>query len=330
VRAPTAPRPAAARPSAAPGAARPAAPAAGPAAPRRSSVQILLLLVGVILVAVAAIFFLTVAWILAGLEVRSLIIALITLSALATAAVLRRGRLVVTAEGIGALAVVLVLLDAWSLRQNDLFGLASTDAPTYWGVTLVACTVIFLGWHTLSGLGVASVAGFAAAAPGLGLLSAGLAAAQDDATRYFLGFLGAFGGALIHRFTQPRPGPASATATVPPAGPADRSSALPPLSEKSATRRIPWLGMWRVAKISDRTVPVGEAGGRDARTAAGAAPTPPSAHRPWPPIDRVPERLTVLVLGALGAHPRRGPDRRSPPGRLPARPHPPPPPCCRS
>ncbi len=188
-----------------PAAVRPPAPASVPAAPRRSSVQILLLLVGVTLVSVAAIFFLTVAWLFAGLEVRSAITALFTVAALVTAGVLRRRQLVATAEGIGVLAIVLVLLDAWALRANDLFGLAAADGPAYWGVTLSACTALFLGWHALTGLRVASVAGFALAAPGLGLLAAGLAAGQPNATRLYLGFLGAAVGALLHRFTLPNP-----------------------------------------------------------------------------------------------------------------------------
>ncbi|MBG6056624.1 hypothetical protein RCH16_001298 [Cryobacterium sp. MP_M5] len=186
--------------------------AGAPRPPKRSSVQILLLLVGVTLVSVAAIFFLTVAWLFAGLAVRSLIVGLVTVAALVTAAFLRRRTLVATAEGIGALAVVLVLLDAWALRQNDLFGLAGTDALAYWGVTLVACTVLFLGWHAVSRLRVASVAGFAAAAPGLGLLTAGLATGQPDATRLYLAFLGASIGALVHRFTLPAPGDAPVAA----------------------------------------------------------------------------------------------------------------------
>ena len=188
-----------------PDAARRPTPAFVPDVPRRSSVQILLLLVGVTLVAVAAIFFLTVAWIFAGLAVRSAIIALFTIAALITAGVLRRRRLVATAEGIGVLAVVLVLLDAWALRANDLFGFASADGPAYWGVTLSACAALFLGWHAFSGLRIASVAGFAVAAPGVGLLTAGLAAGQPDETRLYLGVLGAALGALLHRFTLPTP-----------------------------------------------------------------------------------------------------------------------------
>ncbi|MEB0001006.1 hypothetical protein QN367_18220 [Cryobacterium sp. RTS3] len=173
--------------------------------PKRSSVQILLLLVGVTLVSVAAIFFLTVAWIFAGLLVRSLIVGAFTAAALVTAAVLKRRGLGVTAEGIGALAVVLVLLDAWSLRQNDLFGLGASAADGYWGVTFLVCTGLFLGWHAVSGLRVASVAGFAAAAPGLGLLVSAAAVGQDGVTRVYLAFLGASVGALIHRFTRASP-----------------------------------------------------------------------------------------------------------------------------
>ncbi|WP_104194269.1 SCO7613 C-terminal domain-containing membrane protein [Cryobacterium sp. M25] len=113
------------------------------------------------------------------------------------------------------LAVVLVLLDAWALRANDLFGLASADGPAYWGVTLTVCTALFLGWHAVSGLRVASVAGFAVAAPGLGLLVAGLAAGQPDETRLYLGFLGAAVGALLHRFTLPSPAAVPATPAAP-------------------------------------------------------------------------------------------------------------------
>ena len=193
--------------SAAPPSADVPATPAGPAPHKRSSVQIVLLLVGVTLVSIAAIFFLTVAWLFAGLAFRSVVVALFTLAALAVAARLRRKKLVSTAEGIGALAVVLVLLDAWAVRQNNLAGLGAGDGLLYWGIALTLCTVLFLGWHALSSLRVASVASFAAAAPALGLLAAGLAADQDSAVRVFLAALGAAVGALVHRFTLPGSGP---------------------------------------------------------------------------------------------------------------------------
>ncbi|WP_166788019.1 SCO7613 C-terminal domain-containing membrane protein, partial [Cryobacterium adonitolivorans] len=179
----------------------------GPAAHKRSSVQVVLLLVGVTLVSVAAIVFLTVAFVVAGLAVRSAIVGLFTLAMLATAGLLRRTGLVSTAEGIGALAVVLVLLDAWALRENNLFGFGNVDGLLYWGVTLTVCTALFLLWHAVSSLRVASVAGFAAAAPATGLLAAGLTADAEPLTRLFLAAMGAAAGALVHRFT--RPGTAS-------------------------------------------------------------------------------------------------------------------------
>lgn len=232
--------------------------AGAPRPPKRSSVQILLLLVGVTLVSVAAIFFLTVAWLFAGLAVRSLIVGLVTVAALVTAAVLRRRALVATAEGIGALAVVLVLLDAWALRKNDLFGLGGTDGLAYWGVTLVACTVLFLGWHAGSRLRVASVAGFAAAVPGLGLLTAGLATGQPDATRLYLAFLGASIGALVHRFTLPAPGDAPVAAApvadapnaVPAAAPTVRGGRWPSIDRVPERATVLTLGGLALAGAS--------------------------------------------------------------------------------
>jgi hypothetical protein len=180
--------------------------AAPPARARsqRSSVQVVLLTVGVLLVSVAAIFFLTVAWIVAGLGFRSVVVALLTVAALAVAARMRRSRLTATAEGIGSFAVVLVLLDVWGLRQNNLFGLAAGDGALYWGLALVMCAVLFLSWHAWSNLRVGSVAGFVAVVPGLGLLAAGLVQGQDTLTRVFIGFLGAAVAALVHRATLPR------------------------------------------------------------------------------------------------------------------------------
>ncbi|TFD63261.1 hypothetical protein E3T39_00710 [Cryobacterium suzukii] len=173
--------------------------------PRRSSVQVVLLSIGVLLVSVAAIFFLTVAWIVAGLGFRFVVVALLTVAALVVAARMRRSRLTSTAEGIGSFAVVLVLLDVWGMRQNNLFGLAAGDGALYWGVALTVCATLFLGWHDRSNLRVGSIAGFVVAVPGIGLFAAGLFQSQDTLTRVFVGFLGAAIAALLHRATLPRP-----------------------------------------------------------------------------------------------------------------------------
>jgi len=199
---PTTPPPAAGVPA---GPAEPAGPTepVGPAPHKRSSVQIVLLLVGVTLVSVAAIFFITVAFIFTGLAFRASVVGVVTVGTLVTAALLRRKGLVATAEGIGALAVVLVLLDIWAMRQLNLFGLADADGLLYWGGALAVCTVLFLAWHAASSLRVASVAGFAAAAPAVGLLAAGIAADAAPLTRLFVAGVGGAIGALLHRFTLP-------------------------------------------------------------------------------------------------------------------------------
>ncbi|TFD69106.1 hypothetical protein E3T38_07855 [Cryobacterium sp. Hb1] len=176
-----------------------------PTKPRRSSVQVVLLFIGVLLVSVAAIFFLTVAWIVAGLGFRFVVVALLTVAALVVAARMRRSRLTSTAEGIGSFAVVLVLLDVWGMRQNNLFGLAAGDGALYWGVALIVCATLFLGWHNRSKLRVGSIAGFVVAVPGVGLFAAGLLQGQNTLTRVFVGFLGAAIAALLHRATLSRP-----------------------------------------------------------------------------------------------------------------------------
>ena len=196
-----------------PGIAQPApiAPLAAPVAvPRRSGVQVLLLIVGVSLLSVAAIFFIVFAFITFGLAWRTVIIAAITVAAFATASLLRRKRLVGTAEAIGVFAVILVYLDAFALRANHLFGLGLADGLVYWGATLIASSVGFVAWHRLSGLRVASIAAFVAFAPGFGLLTAGLTGGFEDGTRTFIAFAAVAIAGLVHPLAA-----RSATATTP-------------------------------------------------------------------------------------------------------------------
>jgi len=207
----TAPSSAAAVPPLSPAAA-PAAPV--PGAPRRSSVQVALIIVGVSLVSIAAIYFLVYAFITYGIVWRSVIIGAITVAAFAVASVLRRKNLASTAEGIGAFAVVLVYLDAFAVRANDLFDAGSSDALVYWGATLVLSAVGFSVWHRASALRVASVAAAVAFAPGIGLLVAGVAEPLDTTTRVFAAFLAVALAGLVHPLVAPR-GHTAAALTVP-------------------------------------------------------------------------------------------------------------------
>lgn len=151
-----------------------APPAADPARPRRSGVQVFLLSVGVVLLAVAAAFFLTVAWINGGLVLRSVVIALVTAGVIATAPILRRRGLGATAEGIALLGIAFVGLDVWAVRANDLGATADVDAAVYWGATTTVAGLAFVGWARLSRLRAPLSAAVFALAVGPAMLAAGL------------------------------------------------------------------------------------------------------------------------------------------------------------
>ncbi|NYD66487.1 SCO7613 C-terminal domain-containing membrane protein [Agromyces atrinae] len=163
---------------------------------RRSSVQVVLLLAGVVLVGVAAVFFLTVAWITGGLVMRAVVIGILTLLALAISTALRR-RLEATAEGIGWLAVILLLLDVWAARANDLFAAGTTDAGTYWGAALTVLGLAFVGWAWLSRLRAASIAASLALPIGVGVLVSSFVDG-DGMFAVFAGLAAAALSTLIH------------------------------------------------------------------------------------------------------------------------------------
>ncbi|CAN5391866.1 hypothetical protein BH11ACT5_BH11ACT5_20030 [soil metagenome] len=180
------------------------APAAAPAPRRHLGVQVILLIVGVSLLAVGAIFFLVYAFITFGLVWRSVIIAAVTIASFVGASLLKRRRLFATAEAIAALAVVFVYLDAFAIRANDLFDAARSEALIYWGVALLVAAVGFAVWHRLSGLRLPSVVAFISFAPALALLVGGVTNALDDDVRVFAAFLALAAGALTHPLAQGR------------------------------------------------------------------------------------------------------------------------------
>ncbi len=178
---------------------------ASPAARQRkySSIQVTLLVVGILLLSVAAIFFLIYAFINFGIIWRSVIIAAITLAAVGSASILRRRGHTATAEGIAVFAIVLIYLDTYALRANDFFGLLSSDGQLYWGFTIILTSVLFLAWSRLSGLRAPSVVGFTMIAPGVGVLVAGAAKGSDAGTRAYLVAASIATAGLIHRFALP-------------------------------------------------------------------------------------------------------------------------------
>ena len=193
----TAPSPTAPSPTAVP-------PAPG-IPPRHSSVQVILLIVGISLLSVAAIFFLVYAFINFGILGRSLVIAAVTVASFVIASGLHRRSLLATSEGIAVLAVVLVYLDAFAIRANDFFGLARVDAAAFWGAALLVSSVGFLAWHRLSDLRTPNIVAFSAIVPGVALLvgglTDGLSDAADDGSRTFFAFTAATLAGAIHSLT---------------------------------------------------------------------------------------------------------------------------------
>jgi hypothetical protein len=157
----------------------PASPA--PAAGAGLGVHGLLVGLGALLLAVAAVGFLVFSWRVLPLGGRSAVIAVATLGVLATATWLR-ARLPETAEAVGGLGVVLVLGDCWAIRRTGLFDADHPDGLLYGAAAAAVAAVLLAGWGRFSGVRAGSLTA-AVLAP----LSVVLAVSRAD---------GRFGGVL--------------------------------------------------------------------------------------------------------------------------------------
>lgn len=104
------------------------------------SVRNALLALGGVLLTVAAIAFTVVSWGSLGIGGRSVVLGGVTAAALAAPAPLLRRGLTATAEAVGALALVLTVLDAYALHR---VALPDTDPLGY---TAAVCAVLAAGW----------------------------------------------------------------------------------------------------------------------------------------------------------------------------------------
>ncbi|SFR87410.1 hypothetical protein SAMN04487846_0156 [Microbacterium sp. cf046] len=193
----------------------PPQPAPEPRAPRRRlSVPVLLLIVGVSLVGVAAVFFLVYAWFTWGIGVRALIIGAITVATIGIASLLRRRSLTATAEGIAVLGVLLLALDAWAVRANDFFGTAAIEPALYYGVSVIVVGLLCRVWAKLSALRSPDLAAVLALPVGLGLVIGG-ATSLPTGEAIVAGLLGAAAGGLAHRLPAPWSSARARTDSVP-------------------------------------------------------------------------------------------------------------------
>ncbi|MFF3565582.1 SCO7613 C-terminal domain-containing membrane protein [Streptomyces sp. NPDC002574] len=118
--------------------------AARDASPR--TVQNLLLTLGGLLLAVAAIAFTVISWGHLGIAGRSAVLGVLTLAAAAVPVLLLRRSLVATAEVVACLALVLLLLDAYALRR---VALPEPDGLRY---AAVALAVVSAAWTSYARL----------------------------------------------------------------------------------------------------------------------------------------------------------------------------------
>ncbi|WP_378102330.1 SCO7613 C-terminal domain-containing membrane protein [Cellulomonas sp. T2.31MG-18] len=121
----------------------------------RWRVQSVLQALGAGLLSAAGIVFLVFSWGVLNLQARAAIVALGTVVVFGAAQVLARRGLKQGAEAVGAVAAVLLLLDAWALRTTGIVG---SGAPgVYASVASLVCAVLLAGWGTAARLRVGTV-----------------------------------------------------------------------------------------------------------------------------------------------------------------------------
>jgi hypothetical protein len=169
-----------------------------PPARSHSGIQVLLLVVGVSLLSVGAIFFLVYAFLTFGLIWRSAIIASITIASIVGASTVKRRGLSATAEALSALAVVFIVLDIYALRANDLLVVGDADGRVYWGGALAIASLGFMYWHRVSNLVLVNIVGFVVFPPAAALLVAGVIADRDFTASIVATMAALAAASLIH------------------------------------------------------------------------------------------------------------------------------------
>jgi hypothetical protein len=116
-----------------------------PVTPRQ--IQRLLLTLGVLLVAVAAVIFTVVAWGRVGIGGRTAILATLTVASAAGCRAAFRRELPGTAEALATLTLGFSLLDAYGVRRYDLGGAGGIGADAYWAAVLGGLALLSVAAH---------------------------------------------------------------------------------------------------------------------------------------------------------------------------------------
>lgn len=184
--------------------ARPAVPAApagppAPAAPRRSGVQVFLLVTGIVLLSVFALFFLTVAYLFATVEVRVVVTALAGLAVFGVAWLLARRRLPATGEGVGVAGVAILVGTLGFIRGAEVFGSAAVSPTLFWGGGLLVLAALLVVLHRLTSLRFARMGSLILMPTGIALVVIGAVAPVDTGLAWWAGLSVAGASTLLVR-----------------------------------------------------------------------------------------------------------------------------------
>ncbi len=108
-------------------------------------IQNVLLGLGALLLAAAGVIFVVVSWQRGGVAGRAVTMATASVLAVAGCAAARRRGMSATAEALGAVAVVLAVLDGYALRRGNVGGLADGSAATYWAAAFAVIALLAVG-----------------------------------------------------------------------------------------------------------------------------------------------------------------------------------------
>ncbi|WP_156366165.1 SCO7613 C-terminal domain-containing membrane protein [Agreia sp. Leaf335] len=165
--------------------------------PRRSGVQVFLLVTGIVLLSVFALFFVTVAYLFATVEVRVVVTALAGVVVFGVAWLLRRRRLPATAEGMGVTGAVILIGVLVFVRGAELFGSPSVAPALFCGVGLLALAALLELLHRVSGLRFARFGSVVLAPAGLALVVIGALHPVDSGLAWWAGLVVAGASALL-------------------------------------------------------------------------------------------------------------------------------------
>lgn len=126
-----------------------------PRAPWR--VQTVLQILGALLIAAACVVFLLFSWGWLGLVGRAAVIGVGTVVVFAAASSLRRARLGSSAEAVGGIGTVMLLLDAWAVHATGL--IAPSSGAVYAAAACLVCALLLGAWGRLARIRTGAAAG---------------------------------------------------------------------------------------------------------------------------------------------------------------------------